>query len=159
MLERDRFARDAENFRYGFLSAALEPVLSRTVGSPLTDEEIRQLELARSFLSDVVDGARLVSKGEASSVSARRAVDALGYALGPLEAMKQLQLDSEEQVLIVLRAMLDCIKQSISQRRLEGAEMPLAWTAQLFKLLDASGLSSVKRRTPAATRNPTIALQ
>src|SRR5437879_5083442 len=77
MNEPDPFTANTPNYRYGFLAAALHRLLERPIGSPLAPEELRQLALAKTFLADVLAGARLVSKGETRTVSATRAIGAL----------------------------------------------------------------------------------
>jgi hypothetical protein len=158
MNEPDRFTANTPNYRYGFLAAAVHRLLERPIGSPLSPEELRQLFLAKSFLSDVLAGARLVSKGETRSVSASRAIGALDYALGPLQAMEELRDLSEERLLLVFTEMLRSIDDSIRARHLAGDEATLRVARGFFGYLNQDILAALSRqhREPAARVNRSL---
>lgn len=146
MNEPDPFTANTPNYRYGFLAAALHRLLERPIGSPLEPEELRQLELAKAFLSDVLAGARLVSKGETRAVSATRAIGALDYALGPLQAMEELRDFSEERLLGLFNDMLKSIEESIRAGHLAGEEDALRVARGFFGYLNQSILATLSRQ-------------
>jgi len=146
MNEPDPFTANTPNYRYGFLAAALHRLLERPVGTPLGAEELRQLTLAKAFLSDVLAGARLVSKGETRAVSAARAIGALDYALGPLQAMEELRDLSEERLLSFLNDMLRSIDESIHERRLAGDKDTLRVSRGFFGHLNQSILATLSKQ-------------
>ena len=153
----DSFAHSAQNYRVGFLAASLEPVLCRPVGTALAEGEARQLRLAGEFLHDVLAGARLVSKGETGAVSATRAVRALGYALGPLAAIQSLA--TEDDVVVLLRDMVDCTERSSNAGQLSGPVETLGAMAILFSHLSQAILASLNQRAAIEEeKSSTIAL-
>ena len=155
----DLFHLDAQNYRYGFLSAAVDEVLSRPIGSQLDDEQVRKLDLARAFLTDVVAGAKLVSKGEPAAASALGAVRALGYALGPLAAMEQLHVTTEDDLLDLFKTMLEYVERSARERQLAALPEALQMTHAMFSFLSDSILASLNQRVQggsASRRVPAI---
>ena len=157
--ERDPFARNAENYRYGILAAAVQQALSKPSGAPLSDEQVRQLSLGSDFLGNVIAGAKLVSRGEHTlSSSASGAVDALGYALGPLEAMQELNLSTEDDLLGVFREIQDCLNTSIKERQVCGSAQALMLTRALFHFLHEGILASINTRRAVSAGVPTSAL-
>ena len=146
MNEPDLFTANTPNYRYGFLAAALHRLLERPFGSPLTPEELRQLALAKTFLADVLAGARLISKGETRTVSATGAIGALDYALGPLQAMEELRDFSEERLLSLFSEMLRSIDESIRAKQLAGDEGTLRVARQFFGQLHQSILATLSQQ-------------
>jgi len=147
MNEPDPFTANTPNYRYGFLAAAVHQLLERPMGSSLNPEELRQLDLARAFLSDVLAGARLVSnRGETRAVSPSRAIGALDYALGPLQAMEELRDFSQERLLSLFNDMMVSIEESIRAGRVAGNEEALRLASGFFGHLNESILAALSRR-------------
>ncbi|HEX9431073.1 MAG TPA: hypothetical protein VF944_11920 [Candidatus Bathyarchaeia archaeon] len=151
MNELDTFDLNTPNYRYGFLAAALPRTLARPLGARLTSEDCRLLSLARTFLSNVLDGARLVSKGETQAVSATQAMGALGYALGPLQAMEQLKTLSQDNLLTLFGRMLESVDLSITEGNLAGNEEALQIAAAFFSYLNQSILSTLNAESHSST--------
>ncbi len=147
--EPDPFVINTQNYRYGFLSAALRRTLNQALGSPLDQEDIRRLRLAKEFLSNVLAGARLVSRGETRAVSATQAMDALTYALGPLQAIETLRQLSQENLFRLFGDMLSSIDASIEAQQLKGEEQTLRTAAAFFAGLNDSILSALNREPKA----------
>lgn len=159
MHERDPFVRNAENLRYSLLAAAVQRAIGRPVGTPISDEEVRQLSLGSAFLADVIAGAKLVTKGEqTAAASASGAVDALGYALGPLEAMERLHLATEDDLLGLFREIQDCLNTSIEKHQVLGSERALNQTRALFRFLHEGILASLNHRRTITPGVPADAL-
>ena len=151
----DPLTLDAKNYHYGFLAASLHGVLDRPLGSPLSPQEQRQVDLAQQFLSDAIAGVRLVSRGETGAFSAVSAVGALGRALGPLDGFHTLR--SEEEILGLFRTMQESLVESLRNGHLSGSPDALRDAARLFDFLHEKILVSLKGRRRAELQFGTFA--
>jgi hypothetical protein len=146
MNELDPFAANVPNYRYGFLAAALSEILARPLGAGLSDEDVRQLMLARDFLNDILAGVALVVKGEARNVSATRAIGALDYALGPLQAMERAREISEDGLRAMFEEMQQVITESIANRSVSGLAPSVATALQFFGQLSEGILATLGKQ-------------
>jgi hypothetical protein len=146
MNELDPFAANVPNYRYGFLAASLSEILARPLGTGLSEEDLRQLALARDFLNEILAGVALVVKGEARNVSTTRAIGALDYALGPLHAMERAREISEDGLRVMFEEMQQVITESIANRSVSGRVASVATARQFFGQLSEGILAALGKQ-------------
>lgn len=144
----DPFVHNAQNFRYGFLSAATSKILEKAEGATLMEDELRVLELAKAFLEDIIAGVRLVSMGESNSGSAMSAVRALRYTHSPLNLIDELNTATKPQgFLDFFKSTLSFIEDSLKSKSIAPPKKSREATANLFQVLSTSILSSMAQKT------------
>lgn len=80
--------REAEYLDCGFLAAQSQETISKILGDQsLSDKDKRTLEDASEFLNKIADGAELVSTGRSNFHNSRTSMQALDFAMGPLEIL------------------------------------------------------------------------
>jgi len=83
--------REAEYLGCGFLAVQSQETIARRLGrKELTDEDKLILGRASEFLKNIADGADLVSTGRSGAHNSRASMQALDFAMGPLESLQSL---------------------------------------------------------------------
>jgi hypothetical protein len=100
--------RESEYLGLGMLAVTSSGLIDRILsGAPIDDDDRYTLSKAKDFLHDLSSGAKLVTSGVASNVSAADSVRKLAYAVEPLSQI-QKQLKSAD-----LGAELDRVADSL----------------------------------------------
>ena len=105
--------REAEYLGLGFLAVTSSELLDRLLtGQPIDDDDKHTLQRAEKFLKDVSSGAKLVTGGVSSNVSAVETVRKLAYSVEPLKLMQD-EIQSTE-VGEAFERMADAIEVALS---------------------------------------------
>jgi hypothetical protein len=146
MSASDQMAIEAQNFRYGFLSAGLSDVLHREIGSSLSELESAQLMDAERFLSDVIAGVRLIGGG-APAAAIRHPMAALGRVLDPISAIDQFRSFGAPELLKLFDSIREFMHDSAARGRLDGNLDQLKYARVLFDALTQSILSYLQKQS------------
>lgn len=89
--------REAEYLGLGYLAVTSSELLDQLLsGVDIDDDDKYTLRRAKGFLNDVSSGARLVTSGVSSNVSAVDSVRKLSFAVEPLKLMHEEVLKSAD---------------------------------------------------------------
>jgi hypothetical protein len=146
----DHLAIEAQNFRYGFLSAGVHDVLGRGLGSALSKQEVAQLEDVEQFLSDVIAGVRLIDGG-APAAAVRHPMAALGRVLDPISAIEQFRSYGARELLALFDGIRALIHESAVAGKLSGNKEQLQLAMVVFGALTQSILSYFQRQARSST--------
>jgi len=92
----NHYIRDAEHINYGFLSVRAVEVFKKLKNKQtLSAEDNDILNRVVTFLSQIADGAELISAGSYQGCNAMASMDALNLAMGPLERLQDLIEDKD----------------------------------------------------------------
>lgn len=88
--------RQAEHISYGFLAVNSIEALERLLGGDaMRDTDTKALQKASEFITDIADGAELVTKGSYPGHNSTASMKALDVAIGPLEQLQDLAQDKK----------------------------------------------------------------
>lgn len=82
-----RFAMEAQDFKYGFLAAAISSILAKPNGEKVDERSLEQLRKGVAFMKEIQAGADLFTKEEAGGMASPDSVQLLSYALRPMAAL------------------------------------------------------------------------
>lgn len=141
--------RESEYLGLGLLAVTSTGLIDRILsGEVLDDDDKHTLLRAKSFLHDVSSGAKLVTSGVSSNVSAAETVRKLAYSVEPLTLMQE-NLKAAD-VGVVFDRMADSIEHSLTVAPTPAERDDLAIAKDFFQQLQAFLLNLVesgKRRT------------
>lgn len=141
--------RESEYLGLGLLAVTSTGLLDRILaGEQLDGDDKHTLRQATSFLHDVSSGAKLVTAGVTSNVSAAESVRKLAYAVEPLGLMQRRIKEAE--VGDVLNRVANTIEHSLQTPPTVNERNDLEMAKDFFQQLQAFLLNLVesgKRRT------------
>ena len=109
--------RQAEHISYGLLAANSVDALNKLIHEAnLTQRDQENLQKAAIFLSDIADGADLITNATYRGHNSLASVKAFDVAIGPLEKLQNLAQD--EKVVDILRYLSDLVQNAIQDREL-----------------------------------------
>ena len=117
--------REAEYLGLSFMAITSSELIDGLLkGAQLTDDDKHRLRRAKKFLEDVSGGARLVTKGESSNVSATETVRKLTYTVEPLRLIqtKIRTTDAEE----AFQRMADAIGKALDSEDFDRSTLTVA---------------------------------
>ncbi len=136
--------QQAESLELGFLAArAAEAIQRKLVGEPLRSTDTEALQNAQKFLTDVVQGASLVSGAEFAGHSAH-VVSALRYATHPVSNLQAAISNNEEFSNFFVRLSEAIVAPDVQEDALGSA-------GQFFEQLVASLRTAMNR-----TKSPSV---
>lgn len=96
MTTRHQRLRNAEHINYGFLAVKSAESLEKFLkDSPLTPEDLKVLEKSKDFFHELSEGVELVSTGTYSGGNSIASMQALDFAIGPLEVLQDALQDKK----------------------------------------------------------------
>lgn len=141
-----QFAIESQNIGYGFLASSLAEILRSRPQSDLDDVAADRFRQAVEFLNDVVRGAEAVSLGKCGALTTERSINALGYAMEPISALREV-VTSNEDFVRIFQEMSACLEKISKERSLlsrnENDERQLKRAATFFEALAQRILSSL----------------
>lgn len=92
-----QYSKESDHLKYGFLAVKSSEAINRVLREqPLSDGDLEILSKASTFLQNIAEGAQLVSTGKLSQgQNSRESIEALDYAIDPLESLKDVPLHGD----------------------------------------------------------------
>jgi len=141
--------RESEYLGLGMLAVTSSGLIDRILaGRPIDDDDKYTLMKAKDFLHDLSGGAKLVTSGVASNVSAADSVRKLAYAVEPLSHL-QKELNSAD-LGAALDRFADSLEHSLTALPGPNERADLAMAKEFFQMLQSILLNLVEvgnRRT------------
>lgn len=96
MTTRHQRLRNAEHINYGFLAVKSAESLGKFLNeTPLTPEDLKVLKKSKDFFRELSEGVELVHTGTYSGGNSIASMQALDFAIGPLETLQDALEDEE----------------------------------------------------------------
>lgn len=130
--------KEASDLNFGFLSVKASNALSAVLDhQPLSDDERQDLHRAAEFLEDVADGALVAIEGTfRQGARDDRSMDALSYALGPIDTLKELAQEENVSVLFAnMSKAVHCAAEAPTQAQTEDMKVAISFFDALYKLI------------------------
>ena len=110
--------RDVNEISQGFLAERAALVLDQALkNKTLTADDLAVLRRAAAFLNEIADGGLNTATGQfTEGVRPSASIAALEVALGPLETLKQLVRNDQDQIAPVFRRLATAVSSATSGR-------------------------------------------
>ncbi|MBT3010967.1 MAG: hypothetical protein KME41_04505 [Candidatus Thiodiazotropha sp. (ex Lucina pensylvanica)] len=141
--------KETEYLSLGFMANSAETTLKTLLaGKQPSDEEIKSLKKATSFLNDIASGADFITTGQLSAnFNPSRSLEALNFAMGPIDALKKVMKDDD--VATFFRGIAQAVNNIYDRKSIESDRIHIEEAEEFFSIFYQWVIAELNARQPS----------
>lgn len=133
----------AQDYKYGLLASKLSALLSRESGSPISEPDQKDIEVAIRCVRDHLQGAQVLYSGMSIAGVTASSIRSLGFALSPLEKLIGDSAPSDKVIIDILSEIEKTLVELSRLSEIPAQTSKLVLARNFFSLVADSLLSSI----------------